>query len=506
VDNNINSWIVEPQILYKTRLYKGNLSALVGSSIQETDNSRQLLYGTGYSSDAVLGNINAATSISTPPNSTIASVYKYNAIFGRLNYNLNDKYIINLTARRDGSSRFGSNNQLHNFGAIGMAWIFSNEYFAKNRLRFLSFGKLKGSYGTTGSDQIGNYQFMNLYDNNNPPIPYRGGASLVSRDHANPSLQWEETKKISIGLDLGFLKDDILLSANYFRNRSSNQLLISGLPTMTGPPTVTINLPATVQNTGLEISLNTNNISHPIFKWSTNFNITIPRNKLLSFKGDSYKEYYADDFIVGKPISFIRLYNLAGVNKSTGRYEFISKDAIRVEDPGSGLENKTIISSTAPTFYGGFGNSVTFKNLQLDILFQFVKQIGPNYFFGTGSPGFGKVNQPISVLDRWENVNNNGKIQRFAATDFDVILKGLNVNQSNVAWSDASYLRLKNISLSWNISNFFSSHLNIKGGRLYVLGQNLFTVTKYKGLDPETKSSFILPPLRVISIGVQITL
>src|SRR5207249_3364642 len=141
---------------------QGKLEVLVGASIQQNNSSRQRETGSGYNSDAVMKNLSSAATFTT---SSGSSVYKYNALFGNLNYNWKDKYIINLNARRDGSSRFGALSQFHNFGSIAGAWIFSNESFIKNHASFLSFGKLKGSYGSTGNDQIGDYQFLNLYNN-----------------------------------------------------------------------------------------------------------------------------------------------------------------------------------------------------------------------------------------------------------------------------------------------------------------------------------------------------
>jgi len=264
--NNIqNQWIIEPQISYQQQILKGKLDAVIGSTFQQRNSSALQLGGSGYISDDVLDDIRAATSVR--PLWNYKFNYKYNAFFARVNYNWQKKYIFNLTGRRDGSSRFGENNRFHNFGAVGAAWIFTEENFVQNLLTFLSFGKIKGSYGTTGSDQLLDYQYLSTFSPITSGNPYQGISTLRSNGLSNPYLQWEETRKFSIGLDLGFLKDRILINSNYYRNRSSNQLIGYRLPSTTGFGAITRNFPAEVQNTGLELAITTVNVQGKIFNW-----------------------------------------------------------------------------------------------------------------------------------------------------------------------------------------------------------------------------------------------
>lgn len=506
-DNAIESWIVEPQISYLKYIGKGRLSALIGSTFQRRNSSRQLLEAKGFNSDYVLDNINAATSIVVPENSTIESVFKYSALFARLNYNWYDKYIVNLTARRDGTSRFGVKNRLHNFGAIGMAWVFSKEQFMADAISPLSFGKFRLSYGTTGNDQIEDYLFLSLYSNNSPAIPYSGGSALVPTRFTNPLLQWEETKKFSIGLDLGFFKDRVMVNASYFKNTSSNQLLTTALPTMAGMPSISINLPATVQNTGLELAFEAQFIKQGDFSWVSNFNITLPRNKLASFKNLESSVFYSADYKIGEPITNLRLYNFRGVNPETGIYEYIDKKGDIVNTPNSDYDNRTVFVNTSPKSFGGFENIVSFKGVSVDFTFQFVVQDASNYFYGSGLPGaFSPNNQPATILDRWQKKGDVSPVQKYSFVNFDVLNPAFNINESTAAWGDASYIRLKNLSLSWQIPKRILNTSHIKNARVFVHGQNLLTFTGYKGLDPETKSSLVLPPLRVLTIGANITL
>ena len=180
-------------------------------------------------------------------------------------------------------------------GSIAGAWLFSQESFIKDNLPVLSFGKLRLSYGTTGNDQVGDYQYLGLFNPTYAPTPYQGIVGYQPSGLANPNLQWELTKKLDAGLDIGLFNEDILLNANYFYNQSSNQLLGYNLPITTGFTSIERNFPAVVQNTGIELMVTTKNIRGKNFSWTTSFNVTIPRNKLVSFP-DLATSSYASAF------------------------------------------------------------------------------------------------------------------------------------------------------------------------------------------------------------------
>lgn len=499
-DNDINSWIVEPQVAYKFLIGNGKVEALAGTTINEINGNGQQLMGIGYNSDQVLGDIHSASSVSVT--STVASVYKYNALFGRLAYNLNDKYLINLSARRDGSSRFGPANEFHDFWATGAGWIFSKEEFLQNELKFLSFGKLRVSYGTTGNDQIGNYGNLSQYVPTYAQVAYQSATGLTPIGLTNPYLQWEETKKAEAGIDLGFLKDRLLLNTTYFQNRSSNQLLGYSLPIITGFTSITKNLPATVENMGWQLTLNTINVKTKNFGWSTHVNLTIPENKLISFPNLATSGY-SSSLIVGKSISIKELYHLVGVNDTTGIYQFSSKSG-PTYNPVYGTDNTVIINS-APKFYGGIQNSLNYKGFQLDILFQFVKQVGLNYKFGSEVPGHLELNQPISVLDRWQKIGDEKPIEKYS-NGYSLYGAFGDAQNSDAAYSDASYVKLKNLSISWQLPATWTKRLSLQYFRVYVQAQNLLTITHYDGIDPENMSTGSLPPLRVLTMGVQVGL
>jgi TonB-dependent starch-binding outer membrane protein SusC len=498
--NNSNSWVIEPQLDYRKNSGMGRFECLVGSTAEQNNTNQLSLNSYGYSSDLLLGDPIAAGTLYV--DGSTSSTYKYAALFARISYSWEDKYLLNVTARRDGSSRFGSANEYHDFGAIGVGWIFTKENWVQNNLSFLSFGKLKGSYGTTGNDQIGNYSFLSLYQPYGQ-LPYQGVVPISPQGLTNPYLQWEETKKAEIGLDLGFLKDRILINGTYVRNRSSNELLGYTLPIITGFTSINRNFPATVQNSEWEFTLNTVNIKTSHFTWSSHFNLTIPENKLISFPGLESSSY-ASSLEVGKPILGARkVYHSLGVNDTTGVYQFADVKGDPTSNPNYGTDNNVFLS-VSPKFYGGFGNNIQYKGLELDVLLQFVKQVGQNYTFGSYPGSLGRGNQPVYVLNAWRKPGDHAEIQRYA-TSFSYFFQWLDAVNSDASFSDASFVRLKNVSLSWQLPANWNNRTGLQVCRIYIQGQNLLTITHYKGMDPENPSggSGGLPPLRILTAGIQ---
>jgi TonB-linked SusC/RagA family outer membrane protein len=495
-----HSWIIEPQANFTKIFGKAKVEALIGTTIQQSQTNSLQLQGSGYSSDLLLLDPQAASTIIV--SGTSQSVYKYNAAFGRVGLDFDNSYLVNLTWRRDGTSRFGADNQFHDFGAFGIGWIFSNTDFVKNNLAALSFGKLKASYGITGSDQIGDYNYLSLYTPYSS-LPYQGITSLTPNFLTNPYLQWEETKKIEYGIDLGFAKDRILFNATYVMNRSSHQLLSYDLPSITGFESVANNFPATVQNTGGEFSLTTVNIKNKKFSWTTHFNITIPKNKLISFPGLA-NTGYASSLEIGKPITgYRKVYHFLGVNDTTGIYQVADSKGNATYTPSYGTDN-TVVVTTAPKYYGGLGNTITYKNIEIDIFFQFLDQTADNYRFGYDPGGFNAGNQPSYVLDRWRKTGDHASIQRFNS-NYAYGGEYFNATYSDAGFSNGSFIRWKNLALSYTLPGAYSSKVGLQDLRIYLQAQNLLTITAYKGLDPENPTSISpgLPPLRVVTIGVK---
>ncbi|QJB37309.1 SusC/RagA family TonB-linked outer membrane protein [Chitinophaga oryzae] len=499
-NGNIKSWIIEPQINYTTSLLKGKLDALVGSTLQ--DNKRDFLFimATGYTSDNLLGSLAAAPNISYKTSNDVK--YRYQAVFGRLNYIYSDKYIINLTGRRDGSSRFGPGKRFSNFGSAGVAWIFSNEKFISPLSSVLSYGKLRGSYGVTGNDQIGDYQYLPSWSSMGVP-PYQGTPALRPDILFNPNFSWERNKKLEISIDLGLWKDKILLSANIYKNRSDNQLVNAPLPGQTGFYSILENLPAVIINKGTELDLTVKMINKRDLKWSVNGNITIPSNRLESFPGLSISGY-ANQYEVGKSINIIRAYKQLGVDPKTGLFTFEDLN----NDGSINIKDLQTVAQINPSYYGGIGTEIRYKNFQLNILVSFRKQVGKNYradLFSNYYPGM-MYNQPTAVLDRWQNTGDIAPFEKFTSITYsDAYAKALLYRLSSGTYSDASFVRIKNISITYSLPQYYLKKVSVKDCKLFLQAANLFTITNYIG-DPETQSIFNIPTMRTITGGIQVAL
>lgn len=501
--NTVTSRVMEPQLSYNGTLGKGKWEALIGTTFQESNNNGQQIFGNGYTNDAQLSSLAAAATITKGASTFDQS--KFASVYGRWNYRLEDKYLINFTGRRDGSSRFGPDRKFGNFGAIGAGWIFSKENFIASNLPFLSFGKLRASYGVTGNQPGGSYQYLSLYNfYTGAGRPYQNAQAIYPGNPLEPNFAWEQVRKLEGGLELGFLKDRILTTLSYFRNRSSNQLVLYDLPAITGFSGVFTNRNATIQNAGLELTLNTQNIKTADFTWNSSFNITFYKNKLLAFPGIE-KTPYRTSLIVGQPLSIQLRYRAAGVDPATGVYQFYDNKGNLTFTPG--IDDLTAQVNTDPKWYGGLQNSFTYKNFTLDFFLQFVKQLGTNYYFlSPQAPGrsyYGDGNQPVAVLDRWQKPGDKATFQKFTSSSGNIANAYAYQQYSDGAYADASFIRLKNVSLGYQLPKVFLQKLNIQQARFYFQAQNLYTISGYKGLDPEGQGT--TPPLSIWTIGAQFT-
>ncbi|WP_370569074.1 SusC/RagA family TonB-linked outer membrane protein [Flavobacterium sp. IB48] len=485
-----SSWIIEPQINWSKNLGAGKIDILTGMTFQSQKTERINLSGIGFTSNSLIYNIAAAKNIRIYTDDE--TVYKYQAFFGRFNYNYKQRYIVNLTGRRDGSSRFGPGNQFANFGAAGIAWIFSKETFLENN-RWLSYGKIRSSYGVTGSDQIGDYMYLDTYTTSGKV--YNGVTGVQPSRLFNKDFGWETNKKFELALELGFLHDRIYVTGAIYKNRSSNQLVGIPLPATTGFTSLQSNLDAVVENTGLELTFRTVNLRGKNFSWSTNLNLTFARNKLVDFPG-LQTSTYSQQYRIGQPLNINLLYNFKGVNPQTGIYEFedLNNDG-RVTFP----DDRQAVVDLNPKYYGGIQNQISYKNLTLDFLFQFSKQKNRSYpVSGAGQ----MLNQIDRLTDSWTQTGDNSPYQIYTTGyNNDALNADSLYSQSTGAITDASFVRLKNLSLTYDLP------LSLKGLKCKIMlqGQNLLTFTKYKDGDPEFISYGYLPPLKIINTGIQLT-
>ncbi|HUW92110.1 MAG TPA: SusC/RagA family TonB-linked outer membrane protein [Bacteroidales bacterium] len=484
------SYLLEPQLNYKHNFKDHEVDVLIGGTFQQKQSFSLSLFSYGFESNSLITNLEAASNLLV--NSDQKTDYKYAAIFGRINYQYKNRYILNLTGRRDGSSRFGPDNRYANFGAIGTAWLFSKEKFLKDN-KWLSFGKLRASYGLTGSDLIGDYQYLDTYTVSS--TIYGGGTILYPSRLYNPYFSWEKTTKLEVALDMGFLNDRVQFSAAWYRNHSGNQLVGIPLPRTTGFSSIQANLAATVENRGLELELNTTPVRTGDFQWNSNLNISFPKNKLLSFPGLEGSTY-ANTYVVGYSTSIVKIYNYEGIDPSTGLYTFTDYN----EDGSiSSPEDNLVIEEVGIRYFGGWSNQVSYKHWEFSFLFQFVKQMQRNY--NSLMPYLGAMyNQPVEVLDVWSESNPDGRYMPYTAGYNSQKNKLIGYFKSSTATiSDASFIRLKNIQLSYRLP----VNKYIQDVLIYAQAQNLLTITNYFGLDPEFTLTGYLPPLKTWSFGFQ---
>lgn len=496
----ITTWIIEPQISYKKKIHLTNIEVLAGSTLQKTlSNLNEYTYS-GFVTDEQISNLLTAPTVRLT--NFIETDYRYKSIFGRTNVNVKDKYLINFNIRRDGTSRFGAQNLFHTFYSIAGGWIFSEEKAIKDKFKFLSFGKIRGSYGSTGSDQIKDYAYLNLYNTTTVGVPYGGATGLSPAGHSNPYIQWESTQKANIGLDLGLLENSLLLNVNYYRNISSNQLVTTPLSIVTGFNAINTNLPAKISNTGFELMLSYQGYKSRKITWSSNINLTISRNKLLAFPGLESNVSYSNFLVIGQPIGITKIYQYAGIDPATGLYQFKKNDGTLTSAPST--KDKIATVSTLPSYFGGFQNTFSYKNFSLDILIQFTKQTGRTDYIYGNLPGSVGYNQPTTILNRFRKDNQQTDIQTVSTSTGAPLNSFFAVNSSTAAYNDASYIKFRNASLSWKLPEKWQKALHMQSARVYTQGQNLFTIT-HSLQDPESQSVIALPTLRTITVGIQTT-
>jgi hypothetical protein len=304
---------------------------------------------------------------------------------------------------------------------------------------------------------------------------------------------------MEIGLDMGFLKDRILLTANYYRNRSDNQLSYLKLPIQTGFNSYTGNMPALLQNDGFEFELSTKNITSEHFTWTSSLNVTIPRNRLLSIDPNFF---YASTYALGKSLNQQWKFVYAGLD-ATGKpqYRNLGKDTVTATPSYS--TDRIVAGDTDPKIYGGLNNTFSYKGFDLGFFVQFMKRDG-NIYPGSAPGPLGNGNQNTYWLNRWRQAGDNTLLPK-ATTNYGVYSY---YSSSTAVWGDNSFVKLRNVSLSYSFPVAWVKQAKMSALRVYVQAQNLYTWTKSKySLDPETstvinQAPVVMPPLRTIVFGL----
>ena len=481
-------YIVEPQLKWEETFSDFELKLLVGATYQRNSNTRESFVGIGFPNNSFIENLQSATSLYLLEEQE--TEYSYQSFFARANIGWNQKLFLNLTGRRDGSSRFGPGNRYGNFGAVGAAYLFSEDL----QFDWLNLGKVRASYGVTGNDQIGDYQYLNTYALGQSS--YHGNIGINPARLYNPNFQWEVGKKAEVALELGILQNRLSMDLVYYSQRTSNQLINYTLPGTTGFTSILANLDAVVANKGLELAVEGILFSTKNFHWDLGLNLTLPKNELVKFPGLD-NSTYANRFVIGQPLTIAKLYKLNGVNSESGIFEFEDYNG---DGEISSPDDRQYIADLSPKYYGGVANSLKYNNWGLDFLFQFVKKDGYNQYYTSGVPGT-MTNQPAGVLDRWQQPGDSAFMQQYTTGDnFDAYLAYTRFAQSSGTVSDASFVRLKTVDLSYSLplQNIPNTSCTVS-----LRGQNLLTFTKFKGGDPEQSIGYI-PSLRRIALNINL--
>lgn len=479
-----------------------NLSALVGFEAQKDKIKRVLAQGEGYPDPS----LRTLASAATPTNATSdLDEYGFSSVLSRVDYNYNLKYYLTGTLRRDGSSRFGVNDRFGTFWSVGLSWRLSQEPFMQS-IGFIDDLKLRSSIGTSGNAGIGNYDHLALFGFGADYDGVPGGAPTAI---GNPSLTWEVATSFNVGLDFSVFNNVLSGTFEYFNRESDNLLLDRPISKTTGFTVYTQNFGA-MKNSGLEVTLNTDVLKTDDWNISVGGNITFLKNRVTKLDEDIIegtkirKEGY--DF------QTYYLYEWAGVNPQDGKPQWYT-DSTMTEITSASNSAKRFISgrSATPDFFGGFNTSVSFKGLTLDAQLSYS---WGNYVYDTearflqGDGALSPRSQTSLNLKRWRQPGD--------VTDVPYFRWGGN-NNSNLdnmtRWLfDASHVRLRNVTLGYNLPGAIVKKVKLRSARVYARGVNLLTFTKDKNLyhDPEAAISGIIsspiPNLKTISFGIDIGL
>lgn len=451
------------------------------------------------------------TSIASSSSSTLASY------MARVNYRFKSTYYATLTMRADGSSKFPTENKWGYFPSAAVSWKFGNEKFMKN-MDFISNGRLRASYGMTGNNRVSDFAYrsslsfddLSAYSFNNEP---HLGLDLAL---GNNKLKWETVKQLDLGLDVDFFNNRVSFVADVYRKLTDDMLLRTSIPGSSGYSSVYTNI-GSIENKGLELTLNTVNLKTTNFGWTTSFNISFNKNNIRSLaNGEMSRFSYISSFstrMAEEPMYIAQVGGPAAMFYGLvwdGNYQYEDFDQIGDSyilkntvasngDERSKIQpgdikykdlnedgiidafDKTIIGNPTPKHTGGLSNVFNYKNLTLNVLFQWsygADLLNANRIIFEGNPTrVARLNQYATYANRWTPENQTNELYRVNGEGPEVI--------SSRTIEDGSYLRLKTLSLGYNFPEAFTSKLGMQNFNVNLSAQNLITWTKYSGMDPE---------------------
>lgn len=525
INFNSNNWLNENTLTWNKKLSKKSKIDIVGGFTAQKNNSKTNGQSAIQLPNENLGLAGLDQGVQIRVDS-LQSVWTMSSFLGRVNYNYNSKYLLTASIRADGSSKFPTLNHWGYFPSAAASWVFKNEKFL-TKSKILSEGKMRVSYGVTGNNRVGDFDYLTRYFN---PISatytfnntYQPG--VIATTLGNSQLKWESTEQIDAGIDLGFFNQRINISADVYSKTTKDLLLDTQLSPSSGFSSAFLNI-GSVENKGLELSLTTRNITRKDFSWTSSFNVAFNRNKLLALaEGQTTYEsrirwdnnwqnttayiskigeslglmygflslgtYKYEDFDLNTTTNVYTLKpNVATNGNSRANIQPGDVKFADISGPGGipdGIINSndyTVIGKGLPKHTGGFSNNFTYKNLDLNVFFQWsygndILNANRILFDGNRN-GNQYLNQYASYADRWTRENSNSDIPRTKG------YIGSAAGYSSDYVEDGSYLRLKTVSLGYNFESGLIRKLHLKSMKLYVSAQNLITWTKYSGSDPE---------------------
>ncbi len=484
-----------------------NFGALVGMQYEKTNVRFLNAASRDFLTDA-LPNVGSGAEPSVTSSTTSESALL--GYFAQANYDFDGKYLIEGSVRRDGSSRFGANNRFGTFYAVAGGWNISNEAFMEgsvfNRLR------LRASYGTTGNDRIGDFTSQATFGG----ADYNGSPGLTNTGPALPDLRWEETATLDIGIKTGLFNDRLRFNATYYKKNTDNLLINVPVPGATGTTSITRNA-GEIENSGFEFDLGVTAVQTNDFSWDINLNLATLQNEVLSLpgagtdvQGRQFLQGTANQrAIVGESANSFYQIRYVGVNPATGDAEWLTRDGEVTTTPTP--DDRVVTGDANPEFYGGLRSMITWKNFDLSALFNF--SYGNDILIDGDrfirNPNFiGAFNLSTDILDYYTAENTNAFVPSPASATWGTFQRS-----STLQLYDGSYVRLKNITLGYNVP--INSEF-INRVRIYGTATNLFTIKgdRLDGIDPEVTNSlnplalgesfFVAPQAKSYLVGVKL--
>ena len=480
-------YIFDNTLNYNEVFDKHKLGVVIGSSISDENKISAEQTKRNFASETVR-TLNTASENFF--NSSDAGSWSLESYFARANYSYDDRYLLTASIRTDGSSRIAPDNRWGEFKTISAGWNLSNESFMDG-VNFLQNLKLRAGYGETGNLPSALNAYANIVNVSVFPADATNlsPGRLPSTQAGNADLQWETSDQINVGLDFSVLDNRIFISADYYTKRTENMIFPSTLPKSTGFLTKVINLDGVIENTGFEFAINASLVNTSDFSWNSSLNMSFNDNIVMDIPEDEIifstrLQNLGGNLSITKngiPIGSFWGLNAEGVDPQTG-------DMIFTDNNGDGTitpDDKQVIGNPMPDFTYGFVNEFSYKNFDLNVV---IDGSYGNEIYNTGKQNLQSMRfseqQSADVANRWRNPGDQTDMPRATLVDS-------NLNSFiNTRWiEDGSYLRVRDISLSYNFGQNVVEKLSISGLRIYGNLKNWFTITNYSGYSPEVNRS-----------------